>query len=314
MSGRIKQVMKESGAAPKSLHKRLLTRKQRNNLTFLAFIFPNFLLLGIFVFWPILYSLYLSFFRWNMIAPRKTFYGLANFINMVEDPVFWQAMRNTLVLAGSVVVVKLALALMLALLLNSKIRGRDTYRAIIFSPTFTTSVAVAMVWGWIFDPNFGLLRVFINSLGMRSPNWLGDVNWALPAIIIVVIWSGIGYDMVIFLAGLKNIPGEFYDAAQVDGASPWHCFWFITLPLLSPTTFFLTIVSVIGSLKAFDIIAIMTEGGPLNSTNVIVFYLYQNAFQWFKAGYASALALVLFVVIMGITLVQTRLSRRWVHY
>jgi ABC-type sugar transport system permease subunit len=306
--------MQKPSVANRPVRKKLLTRVQRNNLTFLAFIFPNFLLLGVFVFWPILYSLYLSFFRWNMIAPRKTFYGLNNFINMVEDPVFWQAMRNALVLAASVVAVKLALALMLALLLNSKIRGRDTYRAIIFSPTFTTSVAVAMVWGWIFDPNFGLLRVFINSLGMRSPNWLGDVNWALPAIIIVVIWSGIGYDMVIFLAGLKNIPGEFYDAAQVDGASSWHCFWFITLPLLSPTTFFLTIVSVIGSLKAFDLIAIMTEGGPLNSTNVIVFYLYQNAFQWFKAGYASALALVLFVVIMAITLVQTRLSRRWVHY
>jgi ABC-type sugar transport system permease subunit len=306
--------MKESGVATRSLHKRLLTKQQRNNLTFIAFIFPNFLLLGVFVFWPILYSLYLSFFRWNMIAPRKTFYGSANYSNMVQDPVFWQAMRNTLVLAASVVVVKLILALALALLLNSKIRGRDTYRAIIFSPTFTTSVAVAMVWGWIFDPNFGLLRVFINSIGLQSPNWLGDVNWALPAIIIVVIWSGIGYDMVIFLAGLKNIPAEYYDAAQVDGANPWHCFWFITLPLLSPTTFFLTIVSVIGSLKAFDIIAIMTDGGPLNSTNVIVFYLYQNAFQWFKAGYASALALVLFMVIMGITLVQTRLSRRWVHY
>jgi ABC-type sugar transport system permease subunit len=307
-------VKQKPGAAIKPARKRLSIRERRDALTFIAFIFPNFLLLAVFVFWPILYSLYLSFYRWNMIAPRKTFYGFDNYINMMEDPVFWQAMRNTLVLAASVVVVKLILALALALLLNSKIRGRNAYRAIIFSPTFTTSVAVAMVWGWIFDPNFGLLRVFINSIGLRSPNWLGDVNWALPAIIIVVIWSGVGYDMVIFLAGLKNIPGEFYDAAQVDGASAWHCFWRITLPLLSPTTFFLTIVSVIGSLKAFDIIAIMTDGGPLNSTNVIVFYLYQNAFQWFKAGYASALALVLFVVIMAITLLQTRLSRRWVHY
>ena len=136
----------------------------------------------------------------------------------------------------------------------------------------------------------------------------------MPAIIIVVIWSGVGYDMVIFLAGLTNISQEYYDAAQVDGATPWQCFWRITVPLLSPTTFFLTSVSVIGALKAFDIVAIMTEGGPLNSTNVIVYYIYQNAFQWFKTGYASALAVVLFAIIMIITLAQTRLSKRWVHY
>jgi ABC-type sugar transport system permease subunit len=289
-------------------------REKRDAWTFSAFVFPNFLLLGVFVFWPIVYSLYLSFFKWNMIAPRKTFIGMMNYVNMANDPVFWQVLRNTLVLAASTVFVKLAMALGLAVLLNRKIRAKDSYRAVLFSPTFTTSVAVAMVWGWIFDPNFGLLRVFINAVGLRSPNWLGDVSWALPAIIIVVIWSGVGYDMVIFMAGLNNIPTELYDAAKVDGATPWTCFWRITFPLLSPTTFFLTIVSVIGSLKAFDVIAIMTDGGPMNSTNVIVYYIYQNAFQWFKTGYASALALVLFVIIMTITLVQTRLARRWVHY
>jgi len=289
-------------------------REKRDAWTFSAFVFPNFLLLGVFVFWPIVYSLYLSFFKWNMIAPRKTFIGAMNYVNMANDPVFWQVLRNTLVLAASTVFVKLAMALGLAVLLNRKIRAKDSYRAVLFSPTFTTSVAVAMVWGWIFDPNFGLLRVFINAVGLRSPNWLGDVGWALPAIIIVVIWSGVGYDMVIFMAGLNNIPTELYDAAKVDGATPWACFWRITFPLLSPTTFFLTIVSVIGSLKAFDVIAIMTDGGPMNSTNVIVYYIYQNAFQWFKTGYASALALVLFVLIMTITLIQTRLARRWVHY
>ena len=188
------------------------------------------------------------------------------------------------------------------------------YRAIIFSPTFTTAVAIAMVWGWILDANFGLLRVFVNGIGLQSPNWLGDVNWSLPSIMIVVIWSGLGYDMVIFLAGLQSIPGELYDAAFVDGANPWQVFRRVTFPLLSPITFFLSIVSVIGALKAFDIVAIMTEGGPLNSSNVYVLYLYHNAFEWFKTGYASALALVLFVLIIGITLIQMGLSRRWVHY
>lgn len=289
-------------------------RRKKNIITFAAFVAPNFILLGVFVFWPIIYSLYLSFFKWNMISPTKRFLGWENYANLMQDQVFWRVVRNTLVLAGGTVFIKLALALCLAILLNQRIRGRNLYRAIIFSPTFTTSVAIAMVWGWIFDPNFGLLRVFINGIGLTSPNWLTDVNWALPAIMIVVIWSGLGYDMVIFLAGLQNIPTELYDAAKVDGATRRQLFRYVTFPLLSPTTFFLSIVSVIGALKAFDVIAIMTDGGPLNSTNVFVLYLYQNAFEWFKTGYASAIALILFMLIMAITLMQTRLSKRWVHY
>jgi sn-glycerol 3-phosphate transport system permease protein len=289
-------------------------RARRDALAFIAFTAPNFLILAVFTFWPVLYSLYLSFVKWNMIAKVKPFVGLANYRTMVTDPVFWLVVRNTFALAAGTVFVKLALALGLAVILNRRMAGRSLYRAIIFSPTFTTSVAVAMVWGWIFDPHFGLLRVFLHWVGLASPNWLGDVHWALPAIMIVVIWSGLGYDMVIFLAGLQGIPVELYDAALVDGASPWQTFWRITFPLLSPTTFFLVVTSIIGAFKAFDIVFIMTDGGPLNSSNVYVLYLYQNAFRWFKTGYASALALVLFVVILAITVAQVRLSKRWVHY
>ena len=294
--------------------KGMTRRTRRDMFTFLLFVAPNFILLGVFVFWPILYSLVLSFFKWNMIAPKKTFIGLQNYQSLFSDPVFWQVTRNTMVLALATVVIKLTISLVLALEMNTNIRGKSLYRAIIFSPTFTTSVAVAMVWSWIFDPHFGLLKVFISPLGLRAPDWLWETEFSLPAVIIVLIWSGIGYDMVLFLAGLKNIPREIYDAALVDGVSPWQKFIYITFPLLSPTTFFLTITSFIGALKAFDIIAIMTDGGPLNSSNVFVYYLYQNAFQWFKTGFASALALILFVLIMAITLVQNRLSRRWVHY
>jgi len=292
----------------------MTARTRRDSLAFLAFVAPNFILLGVFVFWPILYSLNLSFFKWNMIAARKTFLGLENYKNLFEDPVFWQVTKNTLILAAATVVIKLAISLALALRLDKGVKGSSVYRAIIFSPTFTTSVAVAMVWSWIFEPTFGLLKVFLSPLGIASPHWLLDVNYSLPAVIIVLIWSGIGYDMVIFLAGIKNIPREIFEAARVDGASPWQNFIYITFPLLSPTTFFLTITSFIGALKAFDVVSIMTDGGPLNSSNVIVLYLYQNAFQWFKAGYASAMALILFVIIMAITLIQNRLSRRWVHY
>lgn len=289
-------------------------RAKRDMWAFIGFTAPNFILLGIFVFWPIVYSLFLSFFKWNMIAPKKTFIGFQNYHTMFTDPVFWQVTKNTLILAFFTVVVKLAIALGLALAMNKHIRGRSVYRAIIFSPTFTTSVAIAMVWSWIFEPTFGLLRVFMKPFGIPPIDWLESVTHSLPAVIIVLIWSGIGYDMVLFLAGLKNISLEIYDAALVDGVSPWQNFWYITFPLLSPTTFFLTITGFIGALKAFDIVAIMTDGGPLNSSNVIVHFLYQNAFQWFKTGYASALALILFIIIMAITLVQNRLSSRWVHY
>ncbi len=282
--------------------------------TFLGLIAPNFILLGIFIFWPIFYSVYLSFFKWNMIAPKKTFIAFDNYQHLIEDPVFWLVAKNTLILALVTVIVKMAISLGLALLLNKDIKGRSFYRAIIFSPTFTTSVAVAMVWTWIFEPTYGLLRGGFNALGLVSPDWIHDVHWSLPAVIIVLIWSGIGYDMVLFLAGLKNIPKDLYDAAKVDGVSPWQNFWYITFPLLSPTTFFLTVTSIIGSFKAFDIVSIMTDGGPLNSSNVFVLYLYQNAFQWFKTGYASVIAVALFVIILLITLFQNRLSRRWVHY
>jgi sn-glycerol 3-phosphate transport system permease protein len=302
----------DAGLSPRRAGTR--RRSRREALTFIAFVTPNFLLLAVFTFWPVLYSLYLSFFKWNMIAKRKTFLALENYRAMLADPVFWMVTRNTFALAGGTVLVTLAIALALAVVLNRRIPGRSLYRAVIFSPTFTTSVAVAMVWGWILEPNYGLLRVLLGWVGVASPNWFTDVHWSLPAIMIVAIWSGLGYAMVIFLAGMQGIPVELYDAARVDGASPWQTFWKLTFPLLSPTTFFLVVTSVIGALKAFDVVSIMTDGGPMNSSNVYVLYLYQNAFKWFKAGYASALALVLFVLIMVITLAQMRLSKRWVHY
>lgn len=289
-------------------------RRRREYLSFLAFTAPNFILFAVFIFWPLIYSFYLGFTKWNMISPTKEFVGLQNYIKMFNDPVWWQASKNTLYLAGGTVFVKLVLALGLALLLNQKLAGRSVYRAVIFSPTFTTSVAVAMVWTWIFDPFYGLLRVPLNLVGLASPKWLSDVLWTMPAIIIVAIWNGLGYDMVIFLAGLQGIPRDLYEAAKVDGASGWQLFRNITLPLLSPTTFFLVTTSIIGAFKTFDIVSVMTSGGPMNSSNVYIYYLYQNAFQWFKVGYASAQAVLFFIVILAVTLFQVKLSKSWVHY
>ena len=292
---------------------RVSPRRRRDYLTFIAFIAPNFILFGVFTFWPFIYSFTLSLTKWNMIGAAKDV-QFKNYETMWNDPVFWQVLKNTVLLALGVVIVKLILALFLALLLNQKLAGRTLYRAIIFSPTFTTSVAVAMVWSWIFDPFYGVLRVPLSWLGLASPEWLSDVNWSLPAIIIVSIWSGLGYDMVIFLAGLQGVPRELYEAARVDGASSWQAFRNVTFPLLSPTTFFLTITSIINAFKTFDIVSVMTGGGPLNSSNVYIHYVYQNAFQWFKMGYASALAVVFFIIILIITGIQFRISRRWVYY
>lgn len=297
-----------------STFSKMSRREKRDMWAFIGFTAPTFILLAIFIFWPIFYSLYLSLFKWNMIAPRKTFLGLQNYQDMFKDSVFWLVSKNTLLMAFYTVVVKMGIALYLATQMNKKIKGRSLYRAIIFSPTFTANVAIAMVWAWIFEPTFGLLRVVLRPLGFPMIDWIHSTSHSLGAVIIVLVWSGIGYDMVLFLAALKNIPLEIYDAALVDGASPLQTFWHITFPLISPTTFFLSITGFINVLKAFDIVRIMTEGGPLNSSNVVVHFLYQNAFQWFRTGYASALALVLFVFIMIITLIQNRLSKRWVHY
>ncbi len=289
-------------------------REKRDLYAFVGFTAPTFILLGIFIFWPIFYSFYLSLFKWNMISPRKTFLGFQNYRDMYNDPVFWLVVKNTLLMAFFTVIVKMAISLYLASQLNKKVKGSSVYRAIIFSPTFTANVAIAMVWAWIFEPTYGLLRVVLKPLGFPMIDWIHSTSHSLPAVIIVLIWSGIGYDMVLFLAALKNISLEIYDAALVDGANSYQIFWRITFPLISPTTFFLLITGFINVLKAFDIVRIMTEGGPLNSSNVVVHFLYQNAFQWFRTGYASALALILFVFIMFITLIQNRLSKRWVHY
>jgi sn-glycerol 3-phosphate transport system permease protein len=289
-------------------------RQKQERLTFLAFIAPNFILFAVFTFWPLVYGFVLSFTKWNMISPTKEIIGLGNYMAMVQDPIFWKVLGNTFYLAGGSIVVRLGLALGLALLLNQKLAGRDAYRSIIFSPTFTTGAAVALVWSWIFHEDIGLLRVPLNFLGLPSPNWLGDVRWTMPAIIIVTIWKGMGYDMVIFLAGLQSIPADLYEAARVDGAGRWSLFRHVTLPMLSPITFFLVITTTIGALQAFDIVAVMTGGGPLNSSKVYVYYLYDNAFKWFKVGYASALSMVLFLIILAITIIQVRMSQRWVHY
>ena len=208
----------------------------------------------------------------------------------------------------------LILGLAIAMLLNQKLRGRDAARAIVFMPTLLSGAAIGMVWVYIFDPRFGLLKNLLDPFGIPSPSWLKDTHWALPAIIIVYVWKNLGFATVIFLAGLQGIPRDLYEAATIDGAGPFWRFRSVTLPMLSPITFFLIITSIFSTFESFDIIQVMTRGGPVDATNTLIFYVYQQGFVAFNAGRASAAAVVLFVIMMSITLFQMAVSERRVHY
>lgn len=290
-------------------------KKFKDLSTVIVYLAPSFLVFSVFVFFPLFFSLYLSFHKWNLISPTKIFVGLGNFTRMfTKDPLFFKVLVNTTIFSVVVVVVSLFLGLALALILNSKIRGRTIYRAGIFLPYVTSPAAIALVWLWILDPKYGLLNDILRVVGIRGPEWLASVKWALPAIILMTIWRFVGYDMLIFIGGLQSLSPEIQEAAVVDGAGWWTLFWRITFPLLSPTTFFIAVTSFITMFQNFETIYVMTGGGPVDSTNMIVYYLYQNAFEFFEAGYASAIAVVLFLIVVTLTAIQFRIQGKWVHY
>ncbi|AFZ69325.1 carbohydrate ABC transporter permease [Deinococcus peraridilitoris] len=279
------------------------------------FLAPSLLLFAVFVLLPVLAAFGISFTRWDLFtAPH--FAGLQNYKDLiVRDELFHKVLRNTLVYVIGTVPVQMLLALLVALLLNRGVRGQTALRVIYFLPVVSSTVAVALIWSWIYNSNFGVLNALLSQLGVQDlPAWLNSSRYALPALIIVAIWQGLGYSMVLFLAGLQGISREVYEAGAIDGAVGWRKHYHLTLPLLSPTTFFVTIVSLIGSFQVFDLAFVMTQGGPANATNTIVYYVYQNAFQFYRMGYASAAAMILFAIILVLTLLQYRLQHRWVHY
>lgn len=281
---------------------------------FLLFIGPNLLLFGVFSYWPMIYNVYLSTVRWDLIAPVKTPVGFDNYRYILTDPGFREILQNTLVFTASAVGGSLVLGLLVALLLNQPLRGRNAARAVLFAPTLLSGAAISIVWIYMFDPRFGLLAQILSNAGIASPNWLRDPQWALPAVVIVYIWKNLGYTVVIFLAGLQAIPKDLYEAATVDGAGPMRRFWNITLPQLSPITFFLVVTSLLSSFQAFDIIQVMTQGGPVDSTNTLIYYVYEQGFVAFNAGRAAAASLLLFLIMFGVTIAQLRFSERRVHY
>lgn len=258
---------------------------------------------------PVLSSLVLSFSQWDLIG-EINWVGLDNYVTALSDPAVLGALRNTLTFILGYLPSVVLIALGLALLLNRRIRGRVVFRAIYFVPVVTSWVAVSLIWKWLLNPQYGLVNFALSAIGIKGPGWLFDPAWAMTGVILTSVWKDIGFVTVIYLAGLQDIPEPLYEAAALDGASPWQRFWSITFPMLAPTTFFVTTISLISSFQVFDQVWIMTQGGPAGATSVMVELIYKNAFSYYKMGYASAISWVLFALIFVVTIAQNLLQKK----
>lgn len=284
---------------------------RRHYLHAYAFIAPVVILFGLFRVWPSLQTLYFSVFNVELLKQQLTFVGLSNFRDMLQDPIFRQALVNTLIYAAVIVPVSTVLALLLAVVFTEEFGLKDLFKAVYFSPTVTSTTAAAVVWWWMYNPQFGLFNVILKLLHLPPQPWLMSSHMALSAVIIFSVWKTLGYNMVIYIAGLQAVPVMFQEAATLDGASPFRRFLSITVPLLAPTTIFIMIYNMIFALQVFDQVFVLTSGGPANSTNVVVLELYHQAFRRYRFGYASAEATVLFAIILVVTVFQYVYSRRF---
>lgn len=278
----------------------------------ILFALPAMIGVVVFQLGPLVVSLGLSFTNYDVFSPTS-FTGLQNYIRMTEDPLVLKSAINTLYITLFGVPIGLMVALGLALLLNAPIKGISFFRTVYYLPAITPTVAAAILWVWILNSQWGLLNTVLGFFGIDGPLWLGSPYWSKPAIIVMNAW-GSGASMLIFLAGLKGIPDQLYEAAEIDGANWRTKFIHVTLPMLTPTIFFLLVLSTIGYLKIFTEAYVLTQGGPLDSTLFYVYHLFNNAFVYFKMGYAAAMAWVLFIIILILTLIQFRLANRWVYY
>lgn len=282
---------------------------------FWAFIFLLPSILGILVFnlVPTITSFYLSFTKWNLLGVPK-FVGLNNYLGLFEDPLFSKVIFQTLYFVFGTVIFEVIISLLIAVGLNRITSLKTVYRTIYFLPVVSSMVAVAILWNWIFDPAYGFLNYILSFAGIKPVFWLSDPTWALPSMIMVSVWKNLGYSSVLFLSGLQTLPQECLEAADVDGASRFQRFYKIIIPLLSPTIFLVTIMSFINAFQTFDSVYILTSGGPQNSTNIMVYWLYKNAFEFYNMGKASAIAYVLFLIILSITMIQWYFRKKWVIY
>jgi len=296
----------------------VLTKKSsffnKSNITGWLFALPWIIGLIIFYVFPLGSSIYFSFTTYSILQPGE-FVGLDNYKELFKDKIFWISIYNTVYFAVFFVPLSIIFGVSLAMLLNMKVKGMALYRTIFFLPTLVPHVALAVLWMWLLNPGFGLVNGMLDMIGIQGPAWLGSETWSKPSLILMSLW-GIGQAVIIYLAGFGDIPEEFYEAAEVDGANWFQKTFYVTLPLLTPVIFFNLVMGTIGAFQQFTLPYTMTngQGTPANSLTFYVMYLYDNGFKFFKMGYASAMAWILFVIIMALTAVIFLTSKRWVHY
>ncbi|MBD8840944.1 sugar ABC transporter permease [Paenibacillus sp. CFBP 13594] len=281
-----------------------------------AVLFTLPALIPLLIFWlgPLGYIVYLSFTDWDFMSPNKLFVGLDNYSYLLTNSEFYRSLKVTLLFGLGSVIPTIVGGLALAMLMNSKIKSSGIFRTLLFSPWVTPTVAVSIAWSWIFEPEVGLANLMLGWVGVSPIGWLRDADWALVAVLIVTLWKSIGWAMVFYLVALRNLPSDLLEAASIDGANSWDKFRSITLPLISPTTFFLSIILTIQSLQAYDQINVMTQGGPAGSTRTLLYMYYQSAFESFNVGEASSIAVVIILICVLLSGVSFLLGRRLVHY
>jgi len=296
---------------PRCTHRGL--NERREGWVALIFLLPN--AIGFFVFsvFPIIAALVLSFFDWDLLLGAK-FNGIANYAQLLSDDVFRSAFFNTFYFVVVSVPLTVLVGLAVAILVCLPLPGMTFFRSVFLLPYITLTVAISLVWKWLYLPDVGLINHTLSFIGIHGPSWLTDPIWAMPGIILLSVWKSFGYNMVLFMAGLQGIPQNLYEAAAIDGANHWQRFRYVTIPLLSPVTFFVVVISTIGSFQVFDQALVLTQGGPGTATTTLVLYIYEVGFQSYHMGYASAIAWVLFAVVFTFTLIQFWFQKRLVTY
>ena len=294
--------------------KRKYKRRYDSLPTVLLFVLPALIPLIVFWIYPILRTIYLSFTNWDYISPTYKLVGIKNYLSLFRNPRFYEALWHTLVFTAGTLFPTIILGLVLALLLVKNFRGSGILKFIIFSPWITPTVAISIVWSWIYKTDGGIANTILTSLGMSPLKWIASSDTAMLSVIIVTIWKSLGYAMIFYLSALEKVPGELYEAGALDGAHGWRQFVDITLPSISPTTFFLTIITMVNSLQAYDQIQVLTQGGPSGSTRTLLYMYYQLGFNEFNMGQATAVAVVMILLTVGLSLIQFKVSEKWVYY
>jgi multiple sugar transport system permease protein len=286
--------------------KTLYTWIDQEHISAWLYLVPALILLSLFMFYPTMRLIYDSFFQWDGMGVR-TFIGWQNYSQLMTDEEFWQTVKNSFVFIVGSVPIGMAVSLVMALLIQKQMIGRSFFRTLFFSPVVTSLVAAGLVFVWVLNYDFGVLNLILSKLGLAKLPWLVDGNYAMASVILMTIWKDAGYNMILFLAGLNNISESYYEAARIDGANSWQMFWKVTWPLLMPTTFFILVVRIIFSFRTFEQIYAMTKGGPVGSTTVFIYYIYERAFKYFEMGYASAAAIVLLILVLILTYIQFKI-------